>query len=250
MFRLPISGSTTFESDNQANANDTNLGSVGYTQGVFSNVTTLGPRDFTQGLSANPRATSGNYTRAMHIRRRTAISIFNTVISGWGSATIPGLTMDDQPTLDNFTGGLGVLSNNVLFHPDAGVNTEYGSNVAGAAATTVAGFWTGGANITVKPTGSAAWSPTPGTPANSIDPYTAYGIDKGLFFAAYTTSTYPSNPNFAVTSGSLTGQTAGVLFASSKMGSFFDKTLTYKGAFGATDWTDQWCEFQPLSKVY
>lgn len=249
-FSADQSGSTTFESDNQGNANDTNLGSIGYTQGVFSNVTTLGPRDFTQGLSANPRAISGNYTRAIHIRRRSAISIFNSVVSGWGSASIPGLTMDDQATLDNFTAGLGVLSNNVLFHPDAGANTEFGSNVAGAASTTVAAFWTNGANTTVKPSGSVAWSPTPGTPANSIDPYAAYGIDKALFFAAFTTATYPSNPNFAITSGSLTGQSAGTLFANAKLGAFFDKTLTYKGAFGSTDWTDGWSEFQPLSKVY
>jgi hypothetical protein len=157
--------------------------------------------------------------------------------------------MDDQATLDNFTNGLGVLSNNVMFHADATANTEFGSNVGGAAATTVAGFWTNGANVTVKaPAGG--WSPTAGTPANSVEPYAAYGIDKALFFAAYTTSTYPSNPNFAVSSGSLTGQSAGVLFANAKLGSFFDKTLTYKGAFGATDWTDGWSEFQPLAKNY
>lgn len=242
------SGSTAFESDNQGNANDTPSGASGYTQGVFSNVTVFGPLDFNTGLGSgtSARSISGNYTRAMHIRRRTAQSLFNSVISGWSV----GLTMDDQATLDNFTSGAGVLSNNVLFAPNTTTNAEFGSTVSGAAATTVKDFWTNGANITEKPTTTAGWSPNPGTPANSINPYAAYGLDKALFFGAYTASTYPSNPNFAVSTGSLTGQTASTLFANAKLGSFFDKTLTYKGAFGSTDWTDTWAEFQPQAKTY
>jgi hypothetical protein len=158
--------------------------------------------------------------------------------------------MDDQATLDNFTAGAGVLSNNVLFAPNTTANAEFGSTVAGAAATTVKDFWANGANVTEKPTSSAGWSPNPGTPAGSVNPYAAYGLDKALFFGAYTASTYPSNPNFAVSTGSLTGQTASTLFANAKLGSFFDKTLTYKGAFGSTDWTDIWAEFQPQAKAY
>lgn len=242
------SGSAAFESDNQGNANDTPSGATGYTQGVFSNVTVFGPLDFNTGLGSgtSARTISGNYTRAMHIRRRTALSIFNTVISGWSV----GLTMDDQATLDNFTSGAGVLSNNVLFAPNTTANAEFGSTVTGAAATTVKDFWTNGANITEKPTSTAGWSPNPGTPANSVNPYAAYGLDKALFFGAYTASTYPSNPNFAISTGSLTGLTASTLFANAKLGSFFDKTVTYKGAFGGTDWTDTWAEFQPQAKAY
>ena len=183
----------------------------------------------------------------MHIRRRTAQSIFNSVISGWSV----GLTMDDQATLDNFTSGKGVVSNNVMFAPNTTANAEFGSTVTGAAATTVKDFWTtNGANIVEKPATTAGWSPVAGTPANSINPYAAYGLDKALFFGAYTASTYPSNPNFAISTGSLTGQTAATLFANAKLGSFFDKTLTYKGAFGGTDWTDTWAEFQPQAKAY
>jgi hypothetical protein len=244
------SGSTAFESDNQGNANDTPSGIAGYTQGVFSNVTVFGPRDFNIGVgsSLGTRSISGNFTRAMHIRRRTALSLFNSAITGWPV----GLTMDDQATLDNFTAGTGVLSNNVLFSPDATANIEYGSNVTGAATTTVKNFWINNGNTVEKPASAAAsWSPVAGTPANSIEPpYATYGLDKGLFFAAYTASTYPSNPNFAITTGSLTGQVAATLFANAKLGSFFDKTLTYKGAFGGSDWTDTWSEFQPQAKAY
>jgi hypothetical protein len=228
---------------------------------VFSNVTVLGPREWTAGLtgsfsSGGARAISGNYTRAMHIRRRSAIGIFNSFIAGWGGAspTQQGLTMDDQGTLDNFNGGSnGVFGNNVLLVPDlsATANSEYTSNVASANTGAVkTSFETTGLSVVVKPGASAQWSVTPGTPAGSIDPYAAYGIAATLFFGSNTPLTYPSNPNFAVTTGSLTGQTPGVLFASSRLGTFFDKTLTYKGAFGATDWTDGWAEFQPLTKTY
>ncbi|MBK5277716.1 MAG: hypothetical protein JJE09_02520 [Bacteroidia bacterium] len=245
------SGSTAFESDNQGNANDIPSGLAGYTKGVFSNVSVFGPLDFNTGLGSgtSARSISGNYTRAMHIRRRTALSLFNSVISGWSL----GLTMDDQATLDNFTSGAAVLSNNVLFAPNTTANGEFGSNVSGAASTTVKDFWINGGSIVEKPTASGAnggWSPTPESPATSVNPYAAYGLDKELFFGAYTASTYPSNPNFAISSGSLTGQTAATLFANAKLGSFFDKTLTYKGAFGATDWTDGWAEFQPQATAY
>jgi hypothetical protein len=254
------SGSTAFESDSQGNANAigtvcTDANQAGCTRGVFSNITVLGPRDFNNGTGSNSNATraiSANYTRAMHIRRRSSISIYNTFISGFGAATnLQGLQMDDVGTIANFTAGSGVLKNNVLLFPDATVDAQYGSNVAGAATTTVKGFWTSG-NTVEQPTGAAPWSPNPGTPANSINPYTAYGITSSLFFGGATAGTYASNPNFAVTTGSLQGLVATDLFpASSKVDvAFFDKTLTYKGAFGGADWTDSWSEFQPSNKVY
>lgn len=31
---------------------------------------------------------------------------------------------------------------------------------------------------------------------------------------------------------------------------FFDETVTYRGAFGTTDWTNGWAEFRPIAKVY
>jgi hypothetical protein len=252
------SGSTAFESDSQGNGNA--IGTVcdgttrtGCTQGVFSNITVLGPRDFT----SPSRSISANFTRAMHIRRRTAISIVNSFISGWGGSGLQGLQMDDQGTLDNYTAGAGVFANNVLMVPDVqSTTTEYGSNVAGAANTTVKGFWETGAAGTstlVKPAAGTPWSDqtVSSPPANSIDPYAAYGVNPSLFFGAKTSATYPSDPNFSVGAGSLTGLTATDLFANAKVqSSFFDQTLTYKGAFGATDWTDGWAEFQPLNKAY
>jgi hypothetical protein len=33
-------------------------------------------------------------------------------------------------------------------------------------------------------------------------------------------------------------------------GSFFDKSVNYIGAFGATDWTDTWSSFTPTTNIY
>jgi hypothetical protein len=255
------SGSTAFESDNGPNANaSSNAGGAcsdadrsSCTKGVFSNITVLGPRDYT-------RSFSGNYTRAMHIRRRTNLSLFNSVVTGFAT----GLTIDDQATLDSYSAGAGVFENNVLFVPIlptsstnsafASGNAYYGSNVGGAA-TTIAALWED-SNIIVKglvvgTSGSftSNWAATPN--GDIINPYTGTGLETAPFWAGSTASTYPSNPNFVVAGGSLTGHTAADLFpASSKVDVAFFEKVTYKGAFGATDWTDGWSEFQPLNKLY
>lgn len=280
------SGSTAFESDSQGNGNaigtvcDSPAGGTGAvptasvaantggcTQGVFSNVTVFGPREYSRSIS-------GNFTRAMHIRRRTAISIFNSVITGFPG----GLTMDDQGTLDNYTGGIGVFKNNVLVQPIlptsasnsafASGNFYYGSNASGAvsgaggATGTVANLWEGGSAI-VKgfvatktdgtfTTGFAKLADATTTPA-IINPYTDLGLPyDNTFYADKSAASYTSNPSFSVTSGSIQGLNASDLFpATSKVdNAFFDKTITFKGAFGSTDWTDTWTEWVPLNKVY
>jgi hypothetical protein len=257
-FYADQSGSNGFESDNQANANDTPQGAAGYTRGVFSNITILGPRDFNTGTGSGlvTRAISANYQNALHIRRRSAISIFNSFFSGFPN----GLRLDDQATLDNLTSGAGKHTNNTLFFPGTAIIPNpistsalaaFSTNLASGDATAVRDYWTNNGNaFTVA---SPNWSPVAGTPAGSIEPYTAMGINPALFFSGFTIATYPSNPNFAVTSGTLT--TAGVAnFATEAKlanGNNFTWTaVTYRGAFGTTDWTDGWAEFQPINKAY
>jgi hypothetical protein len=43
--------------------------------------------------------------------------------------------------------------------------------------------------------------------------------------------------------------TSGASFTNSKLSSWFTAT-TYRGAFGATDWTEGWAEFKPITKEY
>ncbi len=116
------SGSTAFESDSQGNANA--IGSIctdteksGCTQGVFSNMTVYGPREYSRGIS-------GSYTRAIHIRRRTAVTIANSVITGFlsgvqlddvGTPGNYGITGNTLPTYDAANNQLGKLINNELY---------------------------------------------------------------------------------------------------------------------------------------
>ena len=113
------SGSVAFESDSQGNANP--IGTIctdsersGCTQGVFSNMTIYGPREYNRGIS-------GSYTRAIHIRRRTAVTIANSVVTGF----LSGVQLDDVGTPGNYPTNygateaastqLGKLINNELY---------------------------------------------------------------------------------------------------------------------------------------
>jgi len=249
------SGSNAFESDNGPNANDTPSGAAGYTRGIFSNITVLGPRDFTTGTGTGTqaRAISGNFQNAAHLRRRTALSIFNSFFSGFPV----GIRLDDQPTLDNLNSNAGRYAYNVLASPNntvlgtttASSNVAFATGLSAGDATFVQTYFNANNNTLTNSSGGAPWSPTPGTPAGSVDPYPGLGLNANMFWGALTSSTYPSNPGFAVTAGTLS---TGANFGDAKFAgnTFFNSTVVYRGAFGATDWTDGWAEFQPLNKVY
>jgi hypothetical protein len=238
------SGSNAFESDNQGNG-DAIAGvcdgtvKTGCTSGVFSNITVLGPRDI------QSRTISNNFDNALHIRRRSNISIFNSFFSGWRK----GLRIDDQGTLDNLTSGSAVHAYNVLSVPGtAGTATSatatdalFITGLSGGDATSVAAYWAANNN----------------TSFNNITTSSAIvgvGVAENLYwgFESRTSLTYPSDPAFVLGAGvagpnNLNGSAN---YTNAKLGAFFDKTITYKGAFGTTDWTDGWSEFRPLLKVY
>lgn len=238
------SGSNAFESDNQANGNaivglcdDTT--SSGCTRGIFSNITVLGPRDI------QSRSISGNYQNALHIRRRSAISIFNSFFAGYRV----GLRIDDAGTLTNLTNGAGKHSNNVLGIPStAGTGSSttasdalFATGLSGGDATAIAAYWTNNGNTTFNNVTAATT-------------YTDLGVSASLFWGAQTSSSYPSNPNFALVAGvaGANNLNSGASFSDGKFtgNSFFNTTGTFRGAFGATDWTDGWAEFQPLNAAY
>ncbi|MGC3942969.1 MAG: hypothetical protein QM762_00265 [Chryseolinea sp.] len=252
------SGSNAFESDNQGNANDTPGGLAGYTRAVFSNITVLGPRDVTTGTTASgtaARAISANYQNALHLRRRSALSIFNSFFSGFPV----GIRLDDQPTLDNLNNGDANYAYNVLASPNnselpaspstSASNVAFATGLNSGDATVVKTYFDAHNNTLVKPTAAAPWSPIAGTPAGSVEPYTALGINPNQFWGGSTSSNYPSNPDFSVSAGTLS---SGANFTHAKLtgNSAIDATVTYRGAFGATDWTNGWAEFQPLNKAY
>ncbi len=236
------SGSNSFESDNQNNADPTvgctDTEKAGCTGGVFSNISVFGPRDF------GSRAISANYQNAIHIRRRTNISIFNSFFSGFRI----GLRVDDAATIANLTSGSAVHQYNVLSIPgNFGTGTSstaadglFLTNTSSGDASAIATYWNGNNNQTVNN-------------ITAITPLTDLGVSADFYFGSRAAAAFPSNPAFTLAAGNaaLAGNLNGTAnFSNAKLGAFFDKTITYRGAFGATDWTDGWSEFQPISKIY
>ncbi len=239
------SGSNSFESDNQANSNATPLNEAGYTRGIFSNVTVLGPRDF----NSPSRTISANYQNAIHIRRRTSISIFNSVFAGFRI----GVRLDDQATFDNFvSNGYGKLAYNTILIPGikvTGTSTSdaeasFVTGLSGGDATALRTYWEANNNVTMNPTaasGAGSWT-------SADNPYTSLGLNPAHFWGGQNSSNYPSDPNFTITTGALSSDAN---FSDAKLtGNTFFEATTYRGAFGATDWTDGWTEFQPLNKAF
>ncbi|MBL7854872.1 MAG: hypothetical protein JNL17_10770 [Cyclobacteriaceae bacterium] len=263
------SGSNGFEIDNQGNGNATFNGdatrgcdadnsggantTVGCTRGIFSNITILGPRPTTPTGGSN---LSGNNQNAVHYRRRNAVQIHNSFLSGFRL----GIRLDDGGTWSNLAGTLttganGGFKNNVLTVPNG---AERGATTATEAAfvtstsvtatgntpafnsdgTTLRDYWTNNGNTF--------------TLSNTVANHTALGIDAALFWdnkgrPGNTTGAplYPSNPNFALLAGGTLS--TGAVFTG--LPGFFTSG-TFRGAFSTTDWTDSWAEFQPDSKVY
>lgn len=211
------SGSNSFECDNGPNDNATPLTTIG----VFSNFTCVGPK------ATSTQSINGNYQHSIDLRRNTSVTIANSVFVGYPR----GLRMNQQSVFENFnTAGTGNLINNVLHHFGSSRFTV-GSGMT-ATATSVENYWNANGNIT-------------DTTEDFAVALTALGINGNVFFGANVVSGYTANPSFAVTSGLLT---TGASFANSKL-SGLDVT-TYRGAFGANDWTDGWASFLPNSNTY
>lgn len=217
------SGSNSFECDNGPNDNTTEF----LTTGVFSNFTCVGPR------ALNTQSINANYQHSLDLRRRTAVSIANSVFVGYPR----GLRMNQQTVYENYAppvGGTaqGVLTNNVMVADLQTFTVGSGMTATAAAVNTL---WSA-TNLTISTLPAEG-----GFPAI----YAGLGLNTNIFFGTSVASAYSNNPTFAVTSGTLTG---GAAFTHPKLAGL--QTTTYVGAFGATDWTDGWAEFNPISKEY
>jgi hypothetical protein len=59
-----------------------------------------------------------------------------------------------------------------------------------------------------------------------------------------------TSPSFLPANGSML--LTGASYTNTRLSgnSFLDKTGTYRGAFGSTNWTSGWCNFDPKNTVY
>ncbi len=248
------SGSNGFECDNDASGTT----NTPRTRGAFSNITVIGPgRPDGQNIDIS-------YNYGAHIRRSTEINIFNSVIVGYRW----GVTMEGTNVHTSYNNDTGVpvtptanFANNIIVVPQTSASTAAGSFPRAAASpfpfggssASVGNFATqasletflassnGGSN-TILTTSSS----TPGN-AGALD-----GII-GLS-AAHFDHLATSGPALLPNAGStlLTGAayTNTRLTSGSNPANFFSTTATHRGAFGSTNWTTGWTNWNPQLTAY
>jgi hypothetical protein len=218
-FYADQSQSNAFECDN----GPSDVSVEPFTTATFSNITVYGPRDRVG------RTISANNFHMIDLRRFSAVSIFNSVFTGFPV----GLRFNTASVTTQFNAGRFALENNIMIHPNATF-----AAAGGAVLADVQQIWTSKNQTVQLPAADQDWEGF----------YRGYGLNPLNFFARYTLLTYPSNPNFAlVANGTLA---TGAVYTHPKLGDFFDKTATHIGGFGATDWTDGWVDFNPINRNY
>jgi hypothetical protein len=228
-FSADQSASNGFEVDNDGNGTT----ATPQTSPVFSNVTILGPK------TDSNTTISGNYGSIMHLRRNSSASIFNSVFAGSFSK---GLLLDGDATYANYTPGTaGLLSNNIMASTKIGTGNptmfaQASGSPVNATVANIAAYWNASNKLDTIPTSTS-----------KVTDWPAVGIKEALFFSENTT--YPSNPD--LTQVTITGtQMPTASFSDSKVNNSFFTVTSFVGAFGATDWTDGWAEFNPKNKAY
>jgi len=213
------SGSNAFESDNDG------FGTTASpkTAPVFSNVTVFGPR---YDSAATINSSFGN---AVHFRRNTATSLFNSVLTGFPT----GILIDGSLTYDNYKSGSNALiKNNFLISLGSKGAPKPFSSANGTVTDSVKNYFT-----VNNPAGYIT--------KVSAARYSDFGLDVNLYFG--NNPSYPANPNFAVSSGVIS---SGANFTATKLTGGFFQIVGYHGAFGSTDWTDTWTNFDPKNAIY
>lgn len=208
--KADVSGSNGFESDNDASG----TGNTPITSPVFSNVTLIGPLDTT-----NKSSFSADYKRALHLRRNTKLSVYNSVFAGWPT----GLYLDGSNTWANAQSGDLQMKNCAL----VGMQSNYGVP--------------SGSSFTV--TDVTNWF-TDASRSNSI----IVGPLKAKIKGSFLTSNEATAPIvLPLTNSPLL---SGASFTDTKItGAFFTQT-SFIGAFGAEDWTSGWVNWNPQQTAY
>jgi len=209
------SGSNGFESDNDANGSN----NTPKTGAIFSNISIVGP------LQSATTSINGYFQHAAQIRRNSSINTFNSIFTGFPD----GIYIDDTKvatpaaTTTNYTSGSLSFENNLI----------YGIKNADIKGTSLA---------LIESSLRAKNSFVPGT----------YGA--ALFTSAYkygsdiAAGVNVGRPDFTFLAG---GPAAtGAVFTNTKVADAFFEKVAYKGAFGTTDWTATWANFDPQVLAY
>jgi len=207
------SGSNGHESDNDA-AGSTR---TPVTRPIFSNVSIYGPYCFNPVINAL-------YRRANHIRRNSETSIFNSVYAGYPT----GLLMENTATQTNATNNVLRYQNTVFVQMDdtlAATSAANPNNTSGA-------FNIG------NPSNSTGWYYNAGTNNSTINSASSLMVN-----------------NLSLTTPDLTLNAVsplmtGASFSDSYVNDPWFTPVAYRGAFGASDWTDCWSSWDPQNEAY
>lgn len=216
------SDSNGFEMD----TNGTNDATDRPTTATISNFTILGP-------SIEGNSYSGNYKYGIDLRRRVAANVFNSVILGFPTA----IRMNQSTVFPNYDNGTAEIANNIFYAK----TTKAVSGNNDVSATDILDYLTGKDN-TIEA----------GTEFQTNAAYQALGINPGVFFGKTINTNYPAHPSFALNGGTLASGAKFTYapFNDANRSAAFDKTVNFIGAFGSSDWTASWTNFDPINTEY
>lgn len=205
------SGSNAFESDNDAD------GSLltPVTAPVFSNVTAFGPLTVTATLPAETK-----HEKALHLRRGTMTSVYNSVFAGFPQ----GLSIDGQKGNSPTRAEQNELQieNSVL----AGMTVNY-----------------------VEKTGTVAVAYTAAQHQAYFTAAARHNADNMTLTDVIGTSLITlTSPALLPATGS--PLLSGASFTNTRLTDPFFTPTTYRGAFGSSNWTSGWCNWNPQNTVY
>ena len=184
-----------------------------YTSAIFSNVSLFGP------LVTPTTTINSLFRRAAHIRRNSKLQVYNTVFAGWPI----GVYIDGISTQANAVAGDLKVRNSVLSGMTTNIDVPGSQTWDMAAATT--------------------WYNTPAFKNALYTANTELGVVDPFNLAA---------PKFTLTQESpLNTNSYWYQTNTTKTidNSFFDQ-VTYRGAFGTTDWTKGWSNFDCQNTAY
>jgi hypothetical protein len=233
-FRDPFiadqSQSNSFESDNDSGSS----GNMPLTAPVFSNITFIGGDRGVRGTGSANSVSNANYGRALHLRRNTSTSVFNSVFIG---GFLAGLSLDASGTQGKFETGAAdeiQFRSNVFSGTSSASGTVRGGNFAfetssvfSVAGTTQQASFDANNSIIVL-----ADLKLPAT-------FTTWGTN-GANALTLGANLLPANDSPLLTGAIFTGKAA----------TGFTTTGTFRGAFGTTNWTTGWANFDPQNTDY
>jgi hypothetical protein len=174
---------------------------------------------FVNGSVFGPKVTTSTtinslFGHGMQIRRSSRLSIYNTIVAGWPYGVYIDGALGDSPAQAN--NNILQIENSVI----SGMGTNYKENATSLQ-------------------GTAAWF-TAAARNNSV-----LATNDLLMIADPFNLTHP---NFLPLAGSPV--MTGASFSNTRLTDTFFTVVAYKGAFGTTDWTTGWCNFDPQNTDY